>query len=546
MNEGKVFIFGLDGGTFDYIDPLMERGKLPTIRKIVTGGVRGNLKTTVPPITGSAWPSFMTGKMPVKHGIFDFIQQEIKKDVSLVNSRSIDGETIFDILSRHNRKVISINVPVTFPPWKVNGIMITGMLSPEGAEYTYPPELKNELADYRIGVKTSYKEGREREMLDDLEDLLRRRTALTKRLLTEYPWDFGMVVFRGTDLIPHYFRKHMDGGHPDHERCNPEFRHAIATMYEKTDAAMAEVMEVLPERTTVMMMSDHGHGRMRKVINLNIWFLQNGFLALKEVPRVSLKYNLFKLGFSPQSVYNTLSLFGIQNIIQRFSRQTRNKILNSMLSFTDVDWARTKAYSLGHIGQIYVNVKGREPFGIVQRGDEYERVREEIIRKLKQLKDPETGGHVIEEVKRKEDIYDRNGPYFDRAPDLFIFTVNEEYDCFALMAQNTDVFCDHFKRQTGKHTLSGGIFAANGPDMAHPKRINGAEIIDITPTVLYAMGVAIPDDMDGKVLDIFQPEFRDTHAVQYEAAKQVEKQERHVEEEQEEIRQRLKNLGYLG
>jgi predicted AlkP superfamily phosphohydrolase/phosphomutase len=546
VNDGKVFIFGLDGGTYDYIDPLMEKGKLPTIQGIVSAGVRGNLKTTVPPITGSAWPSFMTGKMPVKHGVFDFIQQQLKKDVSLVNSRSIDGETLFDVLSWHNRKVISINVPVTYPPWKINGIMITGMLSPEGAEYTYPPEMKHDLGEYRIGVKTSYKEGREQEMIDDLEDLLRRRTKLTKRLLTEHTWDFGMVVFRGVDLIPHYFRKHMDRGHPEHKRCNLSYSHAIANMYQKTDEAMADVMRVIPEGTTIFMMSDHGHGRMRKIINLNIWFLNNGFLALKETPKVSLKYNLFRLGFSPQSVYNTLSRLGVQNIIQRFSRQTRNKILNSMLSFTDVDWRRTRAYSLGHIGQIYVNVKGREPFGIIHRGDEYERVRDDVIRKLKKLKDPETGEYVIDEVKRKEAIYDSNAPYFDRSPDLFVFTKNEEYDCFALMAQNTDVFCEHFKRQTGKHTLCGGIFAAHGPAIVQGKHIMGAEIIDIAPTVLYTMGLPIPDDMDGTVLDIFLPEFRSAHKVEYEQARHMEKQQTGIEGEQEEIRERLKNLGYLG
>jgi predicted AlkP superfamily phosphohydrolase/phosphomutase len=546
MNDAKVFIFGLDGATFEYIDPLLKRGKLPTIGKLVNGGIRGNLKTTVPPITGSAWPSFMTGKTPVKHGVFDFIQQEIKKDVSLVNSRSIDGETIFDILSRHNRKIISINVPVTYPPWKINGYMITGMLSPEGAEYTYPPELKHELGDYRIDIRTSYKEGHEQEMIDDLEGLLARRTKVTRKLLTDKPWDFGMVVFRGVDLIPHYFRKHMDPEHPQHQRCDPRYRDAIANMYIRTDEAMAEVLKVIPEGTAIMMMSDHGHGRMRKIINLNIWFLRNGFLALKRTPKVSLKYNLFRLGFSPQNVYNTLSRFGVQNIIQNFSRQTRNKILNSMLSFTDVDWRRTKAYSLGHIGQIYINVKGREPFGVVERGREYEAVRDDIIERLKELKDAETDGFVIDEVKRKEEIYDSSAPYFDRSPDLFVFTKNEEYDCFALMAQNTDVFCDHFKRQTGKHTLCGGIFAANGPGIVQGQHIVGAEIIDIAPTVLRCMGLPIPDDMDGKVLDIFTPGFCKTHRIEHEKARRMEKHETFEPDEQREIRERLKNLGYLG
>ncbi len=545
MKNKKVLIFGLDGGTFDYIDPIIDKGKLRSIAKLIKNGVRGKLETTVPPITGSAWPSFMTGKTPAKHSVFDFIQQEIKEDVSLVNSQSIVGETIFDILSRHGKKIISINVPVTYPPWKINGIMITGMLSPENAEITYPPEFKKELGDYRIDIKTSYKEGKEQEMIDDLEDLLVKRTKLTKKLLSEEDWDFAMVVFRGVDLIPHYFRKYMDPGHPEYARSNKKYRNAISNMYEKTDKAIKEICEVIPNYTTIFMMSDHGHGRLRKMINLNMWFLKNGLLAVKKTPKVSLKYNLFKIGLSPQNVYNTLSKFGIQNIIQNFSRQTRNKILNSMLSFTDVDWGGTKAYSLGHIGQIYINLKGREPFGIVNKGAEYDKIRNEIIDKLLELKDPETGECAVDKVVKREDIYDY-GPYLDNAPDLFVFTKNAEYDCFALMAQNTEVFCDHFKKQTGSHRLH-GIIVANGPDIKSGTQIKRAKIIDIVPTLLYLMELPIPDDLDGGVLkDIFQTTFQKKIQPKFEKAKMITKKKSTIEGEQEEIKERLKELGYLG
>ncbi len=209
-----MLIIGLDGATFDYIFPLMRKGRLPNLSKLMRTGSWGNLESTIQPITGSAWPSFMTGKTPAKHGVFDFIQQEIKEDVGLVNSQSIVGETIFDIFSRNGKEVISINVPVTFPPWKINGYMITGMLSPENAEITYPPEFKKELKDYRIDIKASYKEGKEQEMINDIRDLLQNRTRYTTKILVEKRWDFAMVVFRGTDVIPHYFRKYMDTNHP--------------------------------------------------------------------------------------------------------------------------------------------------------------------------------------------------------------------------------------------------------------------------------------------------------------------------------------------
>lgn len=539
-----MLIIGLDGATFDYIFPLMRKGRLPNLSKLMRTGSWGNLESTIQPITGSAWPSFMTGKTPAKHGVFDFIQQEIKEDVGLVNSQSIVGETIFDIFSRNGKEVISINVPVTFPPWKINGYMITGMLSPENAEITYPPEFKKELKDYRIDIKASYKEGKEQEMINDIRDLLQNRTRYTTKILVEKRWDFAMVVFRGTDVIPHYFRKYMDTNHPYYNSSDRRFRNAINEVYENADNAVGELMRIIPDGTTVFLMSDHGHGRLRKMINLNIWLLKNNFLVLKKSPRVKLKYNLFRAGLSPQNVYRTLSNFGIQNAIQKFSRQTRNKVLNAMLSFSDVDWQKTKAYSLGHIGQIYINLKGREKFGSVNPGKEFENVRNGIIKKLKELKDPETGNFVIERVVKKEEIY--QGPYLDKSPDLFLFSKDSEYDAFALMAQNTEIFCDHFKGQSGNHRLN-GIFIANGPDVKNDIQINNAKIVDILPTVLYSMNIPIPDDIDGKILeDIFEEQFSSKTPKKFEKARVVKKEQQAEVSEQEEIKERLKELGYLG
>jgi len=546
MKCKKVLTIGLDGATFDYIFPLIQKGKLPNIKRLIKNGVWGYLRTTFPPITGSAWPSFMTGKTPAKHGVFDFIQQSIKEDVSLVNSRSIDGETIFDMLSRHNKKVIAINVPVTYPPWKINGIMITGMLSPENGEITYPPELKAELGDYRVDIRTSYKEGKEQEMIDDLEELLVKRTKLTKRLLKEQDWDFAMVVFRGTDLIPHYFRKYMDKKHPKYPTSNRKFRGAIDDIYEKTDSAIGELLESVPKDTAVFLMSDHGHGRLRKMINLNIWLLQNGFLALKKTPRVRIRYNLFKFGFTPQNVYNVLSRLGIQNIIPKFSRQARNKILNSILSFSAVDWSRTKAYSLGHIGQIYINLRGREKFGIVSRGGEYESVRNEIIEKLMKLEDPETNQRVINKIVKKEEYYTDGGPYLDKMSDLFVFTKGHEYESFALLAMSPKIFSEHFKKQSGWHNME-GIFVAYGNEIKSGVKVDNPKIYDIAPTVLYTMGLPIPDDIDGKLLKgIFKPKFLKENNVIFEKAKAIDKGDDMTGDDQKEIRERLKNLGYLG
>src|SRR5258708_11462961 len=169
-----VFVIGLDGATFDLIHPFIAQGFLPNLQSLISKGSYGELSSTIPPVTASAWTSFMTGKNPGKHGLFDFMQRRKNSyDLAPVSAFDRDGKAVWEIASELGKKCIVIGVPVTYPPTPLNGLMVTGMLTPRGAaDYTYPPELKNEIAgaigEYIVYSDEVYSKGRGEIFLNDL------------------------------------------------------------------------------------------------------------------------------------------------------------------------------------------------------------------------------------------------------------------------------------------------------------------------------------------------------------------------------------------
>jgi len=145
----KVLVIGVDGATFDLILPWTEEGKLPTFKRLINKGIWGVLRSTFPPVSAPAWGSFMTGLNPGKHGIFGFAGYDAKDYPSstylsgkLANSSAFSGKTVFDIASSYGIKVGAIKVPITYPPWRVNGIMISGQPTPDERKiFSYPPNL---------------------------------------------------------------------------------------------------------------------------------------------------------------------------------------------------------------------------------------------------------------------------------------------------------------------------------------------------------------------------------------------------------------------
>src|SRR5512137_182448 len=270
----KLLIIGLDGATFDLIKPWAAEGKLPTLAKLTQDGVTGDLESTLPPVTSPAWPTFMTGKNPGKHGVFDFIRPRAGT-FDMVNASQIKGKLLWEILSEAGYSVGVLNVPITYPPRKVDGYLVPGLLSPDQGKTVYPPDLlkpyEAELGKYRLTPNVQYKPGNEDEFIADLHDLIDTQLRYALRLMKDHPTDVLMLHFLATDNGSHALWRFMDQTHPRHEAALfARYGHALLEVYQHLDRAVGEVNSAISNPHSTIVMSDHGFGPLHRTINLNI------------------------------------------------------------------------------------------------------------------------------------------------------------------------------------------------------------------------------------------------------------------------------------
>jgi predicted AlkP superfamily phosphohydrolase/phosphomutase len=540
VNINQLLVIGLDGATLDLIRPWAAQGHLPHLAQLIAQGTHGLLESTLPPVTSPAWPSFVTGKNPGRHGVFDFIRPRAGGPrtgaFDMVNASQIDGRMIWEYLSDAGYSCGVLNVPITYPPRKINGYLVPGLLSPDQGKTTWPPDFlkpyEAELGPYRLTPRVSYKAGNEGEFIADLADLIDTQTRYALRLMRDHPTDFTMVHFLATDNGQHALWKHQDTTHPDHDPAQAaRYANAIRDIYARLDAIVGQMIALVPD-ATVIVMSDHGFGPLHRIVNLNMLFLETGLLALKRTPWVQLRAWAFKRGLTPASVWKLIERIGLQNMVTRFSRKARNQVVNRFLGFEDVDWSRTLAYSMGHVGQVYLNLKGREPQGIVEPGD-YVAVRQRVMDVLRQLPVP------VDRIIPREEV--ASGAYLDRAPDLHLILDGYRTIAFPLFATDGKIVTRQIRGDSGCHRLH-GVLIARGPSIAKGK-IEGARIIDLAPTILHLMNVPVPDDMDGRVLT----EALVSHSpIETQAAVPASHaQEDLTAEEAAEVEERLRALGYL-
>jgi len=548
----RVLVIGIDGGTFDLIQPWAAAGDLPNLARLMAEGVHGLLESTLPPVTSPAWPTFATGMNPGKHSVFDFIQPMGRTDgrpgqFELVNATAIRAPTLWQILSEADRQVGVVNVPVTYPPTPVNGFIVAGMLSPVGATFTYPADLLDQytgrMKPYRIAPRVQYKEGNETEFAADLLDLVERRGVYALQLMADYPYDFLMFHFQATDIMQHAFWKYVD---PAHLRYDPQaaarFGPALRQVYQRVDGFIGQMLDRLTDDTTIIVMSDHGFGPLHYVVNLNLFLLERGLLQLKRGVWTRIKTGLFRAGLTPASLWHVVERVGLQNYVWQVSKSTRNKVVSKFLSFDDVDWSRTLAYSIGHVGQIYVNLKGREPEGIVEPGAEYKTVRQRLIEALRQLCHPQTGQPLVDRVIPGDQVV--HGPYASRSPDLHVILDNHRAIAFPLFATDNRIVTRQIRGDSGCHRPH-GIFIATGPETRSSQTVEGARIQDLAPTILHLMGLPVPDDMDGRVLT---EALTTSRPIEHRPAGPgyAEARDGFSAEETVEVEERLRALGYLG
>jgi predicted AlkP superfamily phosphohydrolase/phosphomutase len=538
----RLLIIGIDGATFDLIHPWIDEGHLPNLERLVRGGVSSALRSTLPPVTSPAWPTFMTGCNPGKHGVFDFIQPS-GADFQLVNATKIRQPTLWQRLSNAGYRVGVLNVPVTYPPQPLNGFMISGILSPKNEHISYPEDLiirhGDSLGEYRVAPNVQYKSGIEAEFIDDIYALIRSHGDWALRLMEREPCDVFMVHFIALDIMMHALWRFMDHQHPRFEHS--PFENAIRDGYKIVDEYVGRLIDKIPDQASTIVMSDHGFGPLKSIVNLNIFLLDKGLLKLRRDPATRIKATAFRRGLTPAIVYRWIERLGLQNLATRVSKNTRNQMVARFLSFDNVDWSQTVAYSMGHVGQIYLNVAGREPEGIISES-EYSEQRDTVIESLKDLRDDE-GRPLVSRIILREETY--HGPYTRYGPDIHLVLDDYNVIAFPLFATDGNIITQQIRGDSGCHRRE-GILIIDGPGVKSESTLAEADIVDLAPTILHLLGEAVPRTMDGQVLhDVFQsPSEVSFVEEEHEEGDMVDNQALTADEEAQ-IEERLRHLGYL-
>ncbi|MBC8263849.1 MAG: alkaline phosphatase family protein [Anaerolineales bacterium] len=545
----RAVVLGLDGATFTILRPWMEAGRLPNLARLAREGVHGQLESVVPPYSAPAWVSLATGKGPGKHGIVDFWRYDPSTgERRPVDASDVGAAAVWDILGEHGRLVGVVNVPLTYPPRSVNGVMVSGMMTPgEDVSYTYPPELKNWLkgvaGDYAADPYTSV--DRTPAFLKRVLYWVERREAAHLRLLERHPFDFFINVVQALDPIQHHFWRVLDESHPNHDDDEARrLRPLLLRCYQAVDEVVGYRLRMLDGRTTLFVVSDHGFGPVYRRFNVNRFLLEHRFLALEGNATSHTLRSQFIEGIRTAGrMLDVLNLRG--RLLDNRQRETLRRRLDQSAA-PAVDWSRTGAYYTGLTGQgLYVNLAGREKTGVVPPGGPYEELRDSLIAALVNLRDPDTGAPVVSAAYRREEIY--VGPRVAQLPDVVFSLRDRPYLPSERMAAQAIIEPLPPESAGGRHHPS-GVFLAAGPDIHQGAVLDGACLIDIAPTILYALGLPVPEDMDGRVLtEVFTQEHLAANPVRQGAPSMAPPAvEKHTDEEADAIiAERLRALGYL-
>lgn len=546
----RVLVIGLDGATWNLLAPWIEEGHLPIFKRLIEEGVYGELESTIPPFTIPAWNSLASGKNPGKLGIFSYLSLDRKTYLFKPDFLYSKHQYIWDILGEMGKRVIVVNAPNVHRANRVNGYLVAGFLYLDRTSLTHPKNLKKCLDEITGGYEVDVLDTDEffetverrfefvmhkvekervharRRCIEKIRAIIEKRFKAIEFLLKQ-EWDFAFVVFVAPDRVQHWFWTDEK---------------VLLDIYKRLDRKLETLLTMVGKETTVFIVSDHGFGSKRRVFNINEWLLQEGYLRLKtknnsQRTRIT---DLLRL-ISRLSIARSLAQLLPFRLQQPLRLRTDFKIVGT----SDVDWKLTRVFTQpskdDYGGTLYLNLRENNP---AQKTDlvEYRKIADEVVRKLRTLRDPITGNRISATVYKKEEIY--NGEYLEKAPDMVVLLDNNIHGFNATIG-HSQVFA---RGKGGDHRIE-GIFLACGPNIKRGAEVKRAKIYDIVPTILHIFDLPIPRDVDGKVLKNIFRERSDParREVKYTIARiRGNKKESKVKRLGEnEVKKRLERLGYI-
>ncbi len=492
----KVAVIGLDGATWKVILPLVEQGKLPNIKNLLEAGASGVLQSTFPPLTGPAWTSIATGKNPGKTGIYDFFNRISRNSYelgSLTSASMREVGTFWDYLSAAGIKVGILNYPFLYPPYPVNGFMVSGLGASIKNEITYPKELKEELFSacqgYKIEVPFNMPPYINKPSLfvEDCLKLLEINAKALKFLVKKYDPEMLFGVISATDFAQHYMWKFIDKTHPLYnEKEAKHFAPLFIEIWERADQILGDILSILGNNGNLIVISDHGCGPAKGAFYLRCWLEKEGYL-----PKTSnwLQRNLYLTTLLLLDKVAGLNPY-LHGLFLKIGARGKPLVIGEPDSPQGIAFIGERSAGQGEIFINSLRVKDKQ---------EFLRIKQEIIERLTD---------TCANLNLKIDFYAANKLYSGRntelAPDI-LFAI-DDFEVVVQYGLSNAVYKKGPPKpyHSGDHNFD-GVFLAYGPDIKRGIEIDGAKVYDIAPTVLHMFGLPVPKDMDGRVLkEIFR------------------------------------------
>jgi predicted AlkP superfamily phosphohydrolase/phosphomutase len=448
--NNKVLLLGFDGADWKIINRLVIEGKLPAFSKLMNNGFAGPLQSTTPPISPPAWASIVTGVNPGMHGVFEFIEFDKITFEKKIRINPIRGKKVWDYLGDKGFKSIIINFPLMYPPEEINGITVSGLMTPSSAKYfTYPRQLSKKLSDEGYEVEISETElfkllrYDKNTLYNRLIENMRKRAKISIELLNKNSWDFSMIVFGGSDRIQHFFWNKKD---------------LLEKCYREMDSILRLFMnEVIDGQDILMVVSDHGFRKIEKYFYINLWLFQKGLLKLKKS-----KSNKSDIR---EKLLKSIHALHVDFLLNYVPESIGKKIPDAKFTIKDIDIVNTKAFCPSGYGYIYVKNMS---------GGKIKNLKNELLN----ITDPENGNKVIKQVFEKKEIY--FGSYLKFSPDLIIipndgYFFQDKYlgDNLFDKPENTLGLAKRY----GEHAET-GIFLSNDPG------VSANSVVDVASKIL--------------------------------------------------------------
>jgi predicted AlkP superfamily phosphohydrolase/phosphomutase len=531
LPSNKTVLIGVDGATYAILDPLIAQGLMPRLDGLMRRGARAILRSTNHPLTPPAWTALMTGRTPGSHGIYDFVRVDRGSEIpsyTLANSADVRSETIWSISSRHGLRVTSLNFPLMFPAPAINGFVIPGYVP-----WSYlgravrPRELFKRIKDKGLfnarEMSTDWEHERKAVQglaEDELDDWVRFHIVRERHwfeilmmLMREEPCDLTGVLFDGVDRIQHLCYHLLDprtAERFDSPKAKAT-RELCLQYFRDLDGYIGDIVDVAGPEAHILVASDHGFTRAGdSIFYVNTWLEQNGYLRWMDHAQPD---ESGRLGLNQNDELGRL-----------------------------FDWSATTAFAFTSSSNgVYIR-RAAKPGAVGVAPEDYNSFRHRLAAELLAIKDPETGRPVVTKVMLADEAFP--GINSSRAPDLTLML--SDYSFQSVLRSRSPI--QRRRSPYGTHHPD-GVFITAGPGTHRGKVEQPLAICDVAATILYDLGLEIPEDMEGLVARaVFDDDYLVQHPVRFGTSAmptEAAANEALPPDAEAEIRERLKALGYI-